>query len=196
MLSYSSGSRSLIPRGSSNLATVVVVANHALTFRFCDFYQENAINSPHFLLDLGLSAGYRFLDHMTDAFIESYGATLEEAFENAAMALCDTMIDLKRVIPKSEFKLLAKGNDLYSLLFNWLDEVMLLLVADRIAMSHFSVKITQNNDNSYLLEGIAAGEPLDLDRHHYKVEIKAVTYHEMEIKQENNTVTARFLLDL
>ncbi|MFL6372887.1 MAG: archease [Nitrososphaera sp.] len=143
-----------------------------------------------------MSGGYRSLDHMTDAFIEAYGTTLEEAFEKAAMALCDTMIDLKTVIPKSEFKLSVKGNDLYSLLFNWLDEVMLLLVADRIAMSQFSVKITQHNDNSYLLEGIASGEPLELNRHHYKVEIKAVTYHEMEIRQEKNIITARFLLDL
>jgi SHS2 domain-containing protein len=133
---------------------------------------------------------------MTDAFIEAYGTTLEEVFENAAMALCDTMIDLKTVIPKREFKLSAKGNDLYSLLFNWLDGVMLLLVADRIAMSHFSLKITHNNDNSYLLDGTTTGEPLELNRHHYKVEIKAVTYHEMEIKQEENIIIARFLLDL
>jgi SHS2 domain-containing protein len=47
-----------------------------------------------------------------------------------------------------------------------------------------------------LLEGITRGEPLELDRHHYKVEIKAVTYHEMEIKQEKGMTTARFLLDL
>jgi SHS2 domain-containing protein len=42
-----------------------------------------------------VAGGYRFLDHMTDAIIEAYGSTLEEAFENAAKALCDTMIDLK-----------------------------------------------------------------------------------------------------
>jgi SHS2 domain-containing protein len=155
-----------------------------------------------------LSGGYRFLDHMTDAIIEAYGSTLEEAFENAAMALCDTMIDLKSVLPKNEFKFSAKGDDLYSLLFDWLDQVMLLLVADRTAMSQFSVKIKQHNINSggggeeegggggYSLEGIARGEPLDLGRHHYKVEIKAVTYHEMEIRHEKDTFTARFLLDL
>jgi len=147
-----------------------------------------------------LAGGYRFLDHMTDAIIEAYGSTLEEAFENAAMALCDTMIDLKSVLPKNQFKFSAKGNDLYSLLFDWLDQVMLLLVADRIAMSQFSVKIKQHNNNNggggYSLEGIARGEPLDLDRHHYKVEIKAVTYHEMEIRHEKNTFTAKFLLDL
>jgi SHS2 domain-containing protein len=142
-----------------------------------------------------VAGGYRFLDHMTDAVIEAYGTTLEDAFENAAKALCDTMIDLKTVRPKREIKFSAKGNDLYSLLFDWLDKVMLLLVADGIAMSEFSVKIKQCN-NSYLLEGSTRGEPLQLDRHRYKVEIKAVTYHEMEIKQEKNMTTVRFLLDL
>jgi len=146
-----------------------------------------------------LSGGYRFLDHMTDAIIEAYGSTLEDAFENAALALCDTMIDLKSVVPRNEFKISAKGNDLYSLLFDWLDQVMLLLVADRIAMSQFSVKINHHhnkNEGGYLLEGTARGEPLDLDRHHYKVEIKAVTYHEMEIKHEKGIFTTKFLLDL
>jgi SHS2 domain-containing protein len=142
-----------------------------------------------------VTGGYRFLDHMTDAVIEAYGTTLEEAFENSAKALCDTMIDLKTVRPKKEIKFSAKGNDLHSLLFDWLDKVMLLLVADGIAMSQFSVKIKQHN-NSYLLKGVARGEPLELDRHHYKVEIKAVTYHEMEIKQEGGMITAKFLLDL
>ena len=142
-----------------------------------------------------VAGGYRFLDHMTDAIIEAYGSTLEEAFENAAKALCDTMIDLKTVRGEREIKLSAIGNDLYSLLFDWLDKVMLLLVADRIAMSQFSVKIKQHNSD-YLLEGITRGEPLELDRHHYKVEIKAVTYHEMEIRQEKDMITTRFLLDL
>jgi SHS2 domain-containing protein len=142
-----------------------------------------------------VAGGYRFLDHMTDAIIEAYGSTLEEAFENAAKALCDTMIDLKTVRGEREIKLSAKGNDLYSLLFDWLDKVMLLLVADRIAMSQFSVKIKQHNSD-YLLEGITRGEPLELDRHHYKVEIKAITYHEMEIRQEKDMITTRFLLDL
>ncbi|MGI0036609.1 MAG: archease, partial [Nitrososphaera sp.] len=38
-----------------------------------------------------MGVGYRFLDHMTDALIEAYGSTLEEAFENAGKALSDTM---------------------------------------------------------------------------------------------------------
>jgi SHS2 domain-containing protein len=132
---------------------------------------------------------------MTDAVIEAYGTTLEEAFENAAKGLSDTMIDLKTVRPEKEIRIRAKGHDLYSLLFNWLDKVMLLLVADGIALSQFSIRIKQHN-SGYSLEGTTKGESLDLDRHHYKVEIKAVTYHEMEIKEEKGMITVRFLLDL
>ncbi|HJS68955.1 MAG TPA: archease [Nitrososphaera sp.] len=141
-----------------------------------------------------MAGGYLFLDHMTDAVIEAYGQTLEEAFENAAKGVNDTMVDLKTVKPRKEIKIAAKGHDLHSLLFDWLDKVMLLMVADGIVMSEFSVKIRQNN--GYSLTGIAKGEKLDLDRHRYKVEIKAVTYHEMDVRQEKGKATVRFLLDL
>jgi len=139
-----------------------------------------------------LAGGFRYLDHMTDAVIEAYGGTLEEAFENAARGLNDTMIDLKTVRPNREIKIAATGHDLHSLLFDWLDKVMLLMVADGIVMSEFSVRIK----NCYSLEGVARGERLDLDRHCYKVEIKAVTYHEMQITEEKDKATVRFLLDL
>lgn len=139
--------------------------------------------------------GYRFLDHMTDAVIEAYGESLEEAFENAARGLNDTMIDLKDVKPDREIRIAAEGHDLESLLFDWLDKVMLLLVSDGIVMSDFSVKISKKPEG-YTLEGIAYGEKLDLNKHAYKVEIKAVTYHEMEVRQDKDGFTVKFLLDL
>ena len=141
-----------------------------------------------------MAGGYRFLDHMTDAVIEAHGSTLEEVFEQAAKGLNDTMIDLSGVRSEREIKIEASGHDLESLLFDWLDKVMLLLVADGIVMSEFSVRIRK--DGGYSLSGIAKGEKLDLSRHHYKVEIKAVTYHEMYVKHEGGRFVARFLLDL
>ena len=143
-----------------------------------------------------MPGGYRFLEHMTDAIVEAYGTSLEEAFENAAKGLVDTMLDLKSVRPKKEIVISLTGHDLYSLLFDWLDKVMLSVVADRTALSHFTVKIRPQHSNCYALKGIARGEKLDIERHGYKVEIKAVTYHEMEIRQEKDMITIRFLLDL
>lgn len=143
-----------------------------------------------------MAGGYRFLDHMTDAVIEAYGSTLEEAFVQGARGLVDTMVDLATVQPITEVKIEAEGHDLESLLFDWLDKVMLLLVADGIAMSEFSVKMRKLGDNNYSLDGTAKGEKIDLARHHYKVEIKAITYHEMLVRQEQGRVTIRFLMDL
>jgi SHS2 domain-containing protein len=160
-----------------------------LTFRF---YDERIITVPG--ITTTLVGGYKYLDHMTDAVIEAYGSTLEEAFENAAKGLNDTMIDLKDITADMEIPIKAEGHDLYELLFDWLDKVMLLLVADSIVMSEFAVNIKKNN--TYTLEAIAKGEKLNLTKHHYKVEIKAVTYHEMQIMQYNGTFTVRFLLDL
>ena len=40
---------------------------------------------------------YRNLEHMTDAFIEVSGQTLEEAFETAGIAVVDTILDVKSI---------------------------------------------------------------------------------------------------
>lgn len=142
-----------------------------------------------------MTIGFRYLDHVTDAIVEAYGNSLDEAFENSAKGLVNTMIDLEQITPDQEYEIVAKGYDVKSLLYDWLEKVMLGLLIDNIALSDFKVKISKNNGN-YFLKGIAKGEVLDLKKHHYKIEIKAVTYHEMEIKQTENIITTRFLLDL
>ena len=143
---------------------------------------------------------------MTDAIIEAYGSNLDEAFENSARGLVNTMFDLSQVSPSQEIKIEAKGYDLEGLLYDWLEKVMLVLLTENVVLSDFKVKISENEDSGdyrYLLSCTAKGESLDVKKHRYKVEIKAVTYHQMEIKQEQqqeaegkNKVTTRFLLDL
>jgi SHS2 domain-containing protein len=149
-----------------------------------------------------VSKGFRYLDHVTDALIEAYGSTLEEAFENSARGLVNTMFDLINISDSLEVKIEARGHDLYSLLYDWLEKVMLVILTENIILSDFRVKISSIEKIAghciYFLSCMARGEHIDLEKHHFKVEIKAVTYHEMQIKQEkeNNTVTTRFLLDL
>ncbi|HVX01603.1 MAG TPA: archease, partial [Nitrososphaera sp.] len=119
----------------------------------------------------------------------------EEAFVQGARGLVDTMVELATVRPVTVIKMDAEGHDLESLLFDWLDKVMLSMVADGIALSEFSIQI-QKLGEGYSLNGIARGEKIDLARHRYKVEIKAITYHEMLIRREKGRVTIRFLVDL
>jgi SHS2 domain-containing protein len=137
---------------------------------------------------------YRMLEHMTDALIEVEADTLEYAFELAARALIDVMIDVDKVDSKEEFHVSVEGHDLESLLYNWLEYVMIMLVSDHIALNRFRVSII--NENGYMLDAKLYGEPLDLDKHNYKVEIKGVTYHMMSIQKEGDRYRLTFLLDL
>ncbi|HZA07343.1 MAG TPA: archease [Nitrososphaeraceae archaeon] len=161
---------------------------------------------------------FRYLDHMTDAIIEAYGATLDEAFENSALGLVETMFDFTEAmtnnnnnnnnnfssrssaVDKKEIQIKAQGFDLQNLLYDWLEKVMLVILMDHVILFDFKVKISKKNsdDYHYLLLGTAKAENQNLEKYHYKVEVKAITYHEMEIIEERdkNRVTIRFLLDL
>jgi SHS2 domain-containing protein len=141
------------------------------------------------------TTGFRYLDHMTDVIVEAYGNTLEDAFANSARGLVNAMFEISEVIPDREIEIYADGYDLKSLLYNWLEKVILVMLIDNIVVSNLKVNISERN-GIYSIKGVAKGERIDLEKHHYKIEIKAVTYHEMAIKQDGKGVTIRFLLDL
>ena len=162
-------------------------------------------------------AGFRYLDHITDVIIEAFGTTLEEAFTNSAKGLVNTMFDISYLDNEQqqlacnlrELEIEAKGYDYNSLLYDWLEKVLLIVLVDKIIVSSFNVnilssaslnaKICNTDDHrfcSFYLAGVARGEPISLDRHEYKVEVKAITYHGMEVKQENNRFVTKFLVDL
>ncbi len=136
---------------------------------------------------------YRYLEHMTDAFIEVTGNTLEEAFENAGIAVVDTMIDIKSVEEKTQKKIEIIAKDLNNLLYNWLEEIIILTITEGFATKRFSVQLTKKE--GYNLVANIGGEEIDFKKHHFKLEIKSPTFHLMEIKQEN-PIIMRFLLDL
>ncbi len=137
--------------------------------------------------------GYRYLEHMTDAFIEVTGNTLEEAFENAGIAVVDTMVDIKSVEEKTQKKIEIIARDLNNLLYNWLEEIIILTITEGFATKRFSVQLTKKE--GYNLVANIGGEEIDFKKHHFKLEIKSPTFHLMEIKQEN-PIMMRFLLDL
>jgi len=136
---------------------------------------------------------YRYLDHITDAFIEVTGDTLEKAFENAGISVVDTIVNIKLVENKEDRELEIKANDLKGLLYNWLEEIIILTITDGFVVKTFKVNITKNE--MYHLIAKISGEEINFEKHHFKMEIKAPTYHLMEIEDER-PVLMRFILDL
>ncbi|MBA4437383.1 MAG: archease [Nitrosopumilaceae archaeon] len=136
---------------------------------------------------------YKFLDHATDAIIEVRAKDLKEAFSVTADAVINLTLDQHKVEEKEQREFLAQGKDLRYLLFSWLEEIPFLLITEGFAIKRIEFDIIQNQD--YKINATAYGEPLDFKKHNFKVEIKAPTFYEMEIKQ-NEGVFMRFLLDL
>ena len=136
---------------------------------------------------------YKFLDHSTDAIIEINANNLKEAFSVAADAVINLTLDQDKVEEKGSREFVSQGKDLRYLLFSWLEEIPFVLITEGFAIKRIEFTIEKND--SYKINAKAFGEILDLKKHNFKVEIKAPTFYDMEIRNEK-TVYMRFLLDL
>ncbi|MEJ2272881.1 MAG: archease [Candidatus Bathyarchaeota archaeon] len=143
-----------------------------------------------------MTKGFRFLEHTADAFIEAYGANLEEAFESAGAAMTDVMTELEKVEPKDESKFRVEGKDEPALLYNWLEELLLEYELKGKLYSRFKISKIEKTNEGFKLHAKAWGEDYSSEKHPSKVGIKAATYHQMKIIKKPKLVTVRFILDI
>ena len=137
---------------------------------------------------------YKFLDHATDAIIEVNAKNLKEAFAVAADAEINLTLDQDKIEEKGKMKFSAKGKDLRYLLFSWLEEIPFILITEGFAIKRIEFDIEKNE--GFKINAIAYGETLDVKKHNFKVEIKAPTFYDMEIRENKDNFYMRFLLDL
>ncbi|HXV66422.1 MAG TPA: archease [Nitrosopumilaceae archaeon] len=136
---------------------------------------------------------YKLLEHATDAFVEITASDLKEAFIQAGYSVVETTLERETIEEKEERIISVKGKDLKYLLFNWLEEVIFQLITEGFAIHRFKIELKKGIE--YEIISTLYGEPINLQKHHFKVEIKAPTFHLMEIV-EGKKVLMRFLLDL
>ena len=136
---------------------------------------------------------YRTLEHATDAIIEVTADNLKEAFQIAGISVIETILDSTKVDEIDSRKLVVKGKDLKYLLYNWLEEIIILTITDGFAGKRIEIDILKNEN--YEIHAEVFGEGINLKKHEFKVEIKSPTFHEMEI-EENDKIVMKYLLDL
>jgi SHS2 domain-containing protein len=141
------------------------------------------------------TAEYRYIEHVSDAMVEAYGRTLNDAFANSAKALINIVCDVSKVDLGKRVIIETAGFDLASLLYSWLEKVLMALLIDNLVLAKFQVRIERRKD-SYFLSSDCEGESFVRRKHHYKVEVKAITYHEMKVNKSKGKFVVQYLVDL
>jgi len=140
--------------------------------------------------------GYTFLQHTTDAYIEVKAGTLERAFELAGRALFDTMCNIDSVEAAVTEEIAASGRDKIDLLYGWLEALLLKFELEGKVYSKFAMHPIGKFGEDMSVQGEIGGEQYDRKKHGSKVEVKAVTYHNMDIVEDPSGVRLTYLLDL
>jgi SHS2 domain-containing protein len=117
--------------------------------------------------------------HGADIGIRGRGATLAEAFAEAASALTAVVTDIALVRPVSAVRIQCRVPDLELLFCEWLNTLIFNMATRRMLFSRFDVRLSGDT-----LEAEVYGEPVDVERHAPAVEVKGATLTELAVRQE------------
>ena len=135
---------------------------------------------------------FEVLDHTADIGIVVHGEDLRALFENAGEAFFHLITDLKKVKGRVERRIDIGGESLDRLMVDWLSELLYLHDVENLLFKEFKVESVGEGG----LKAIVKGEPFQEGVHVIKTEVKAVTYHQIEVRQEKGRWRARVILDL
>ena len=127
------------------------------------------------------------IDHTADLMVKAFGNTLEECFSNAGYALFDQTVDLSTVEPLNSFMIEVSGDHIEDRFYSFLSELLFLEDSEGLILCDLNVRF----DGDKVICN-AKGEVLDRGKHRVRSEIKAVTYHMMNIDQNEPSVTVIF----
>ena len=124
---------------------------------------------------------FEIVDHTADVGIRAYGASMNQAFANAAKALFSLIAELDNVdeVLHRDIELVAPDQE--SLLVEWLNELIYIFDAENVIFKRFD--ITQLNSTRLKARGY--GEKVDISKHKLKIGVKAATYHMLKVDKTN-----------
>lgn len=139
---------------------------------------------------------FEFLEHTADVYIRAHGTTMQQAYENAALAMFETITKSSKIAQTTEETLEVEAEDQYALLYNWLEALLVKLETEGKLYSRFEIFEWQESAENFKIKARVWGEKFNPKRHPQKVAVKAVTYHRMVVICEPERVVLEFILDI
>jgi SHS2 domain-containing protein len=140
---------------------------------------------------------FEFLEHTADVYVRACGVSMEEAFENAALAMFETITNTVEVVQCEEEVITVEAEDLYALLYNWLEALLVNSEVKGMLYSRFQIVDWVETEDLFRFSARVWGEKFQFEKHVQKVAVKAVTYHRMVVMREKEgSVVLEFILDI
>lgn len=136
---------------------------------------------------------YQFIPHTADVKIKAHGKKIEEAFENSAIGFTK-FISKSRIKKNIEKNILITGIDLKNLLYNFIEEFIVLFDSEYFLISKIEKIKIRKSENGFELESKIWGDK----NSDYEIasSVKAITYDEMSIEKKKNYFEIIFTLDI
>ncbi|BFZ11282.1 hypothetical protein BsWGS_14321 [Bradybaena similaris] len=139
---------------------------------------------------------YEYLDHTADVQLHSWGDDLKESFEQVATAMFNYMTtDYNTVDMKYAYEIEVSGDDLLSLLYQFLDQFLFVFSAEPFYIPRV-IKITEFDLDTFKIKAQGFGEPFDISKHPQGTEVKAITYSNMQVHKDKDTHDIFVIIDI
>lgn len=135
---------------------------------------------------------YELIDHTADFGIHVFGSDSTDLFANAALAMFDLVAEMDTVEGRDAHAVHIAGADWPDLMVNWLRELLYFWSGRGLLVK--AVDIPSISENK--ISARVWADPYDPDRHVVKTEIKAVTYHQIQVESGPSGWEAKIIFDV
>lgn len=135
---------------------------------------------------------YEQIPHTADIAIKAYGKDLRELFANAAFGMFDIIADLEGLKESVSIDVDLKADSNEELLVDWLDELLFNFYTKGIIFFEFDIA----NLGSGELIAKARGRHIGENRNRLKTEIKAATFHDLNIRESPEGCSVEIVFDV
>jgi SHS2 domain-containing protein len=130
-------------------------------------------------------------EHEADVGVRGFGATKQEAFEQAALAMTAAITDPSAVAPRERIALSCQAPDAELLFVEWLNALIYEMSSRKMLFSRFAVRLEGDR-----LSAEAWGELVDVARHQPAVEVKGATYTTLRVARHGDGWVAQTVVDV
>ena len=135
---------------------------------------------------------FSFLDHTADLGITVRGTDLKDLFKGAAKSMMQIMFGENPASGPKTMKLSVMGEDLADLMVRWLGEILYLFEGENELVTDIEIDSIFQSRLDATLKTI----PFDRNLHEIFCEIKAVTYHQIQVAEKGPRWEATIIFDL